>query len=162
MRQKLTFTYFAALTVSLLVVVASCGTFRSAPDPARIEEELQKARLDELALVRSTIEPAQRAEEFIGLLVERDRLLERYAEQISGHREKLAALNADYSAQRADFDALLEEFNRNRAAAQIALIDLTGKMKQATTDDEWREIADFQTARLDLRQLAYRDRTGGT
>jgi len=51
---------------------------------------------------------------------------------------------------------LLADYNQKRAAAQRSLVDLILKMKQTTTDDEWRVMSRFQVGRLDIRQMAYR------
>ena len=68
----------------------------------------------------------------------------------------MARLDADYYAERSEFEALLADYNQKRAAAQRSLVDLILKMKQTTTDDEWRVMSRFQVGRLDIRQMAYR------
>lgn len=151
-------TIFIILIGSL---IASCASQKSAPDPARIAEEIAQSRAEELDLVRSAISDPGRAETFVGLLAERDRLLDRVAAEVGEHRDRMAALNADYAAERSDFEALLADYNRRRAAAQTEFVDLITGMKQSTTADEWKVISDFQLDRLNARQLAYRELAGG-
>lgn len=143
------------VTLVGLVLLASCATLTRAPDPGKVQAQIAEAREQELALVRATVVDPGRAERFIELLVERDRLVEEHARLLAAHREKMAVLAADYDARREDFEALLTDFNRQRAVAQKETIDLVAAMKAATTADEWETISKFQLKRLELRKLVY-------
>lgn len=146
----------AAAVMAFALFMVACS-FRSAPpDPAQLERQIADARVEELALARATIPDQERASQFIELLTARDQLLDRLVDDVSQHREAMARLNADYDAERSEFEALLADYNQKRAAAQRSLVDLMLKMKQTTTDDEWRVIARFQANRLDIRQMTYR------
>lgn len=138
-----------------LTLFLSCATLRRAPDPARVQAQIIEYREQEIALVRATVVEQERAEQFIALLAERDRMVAEYAQRIKEHREKLAALTADYDAERTDFETLLGRFNRQRAAAQQESIELVAAMKAATTAKEWKIISRFQLKRFDLRELSY-------
>jgi hypothetical protein len=94
----------------------------TALDPAAIERKIAASKAEEVDLVRATVEDPKRAEQTIDLLAERERLLERIAGQIVAYREQMAALNADYHAERSDFEALLADFNRIRNASQRELV----------------------------------------
>ena len=147
--------FLAAATLAGLVLLASCATLTRAPDPVKVQAQIAAAREQELALVRATVVDPGRAERFIELLAERDRLVEGHARLLAAHREKMAVLAADYDARREDFEALLADFNRQRAVAQKETIDLVAAMKAATTADEWKTISKFQLKRLELRKLVY-------
>jgi hypothetical protein len=142
----------ASLAVILLV---SCATLGQPPDPAKVQAQIAEAREREFELVHDTVADAERAERFVELLRERDRLLEQHARLLVAHRENMAALTANYDARREDFEALLADFNRQRAAAQKETIDLVAAMKAATTADEWKTISRFQLKRLEPRKLVY-------
>ena len=148
-------TLVSAAALLLVILLASCATLRQAPDPAKVQAQIAAYREQEIALVHATVADPGRAERLIMLLAERDRLAAEYAKRISEHRERLAALAADYDAGREDFEALLSAFNRRRAAAQRESIELVAAMKAATTADEWDTISEFQFERLDLRTLSY-------
>ena len=145
----------AGLLLVALVLLNSCASLRQSPDPARVLAKIAEYREQEIQLVHSTVADPDRADRFIALLAERDRMAGEYVERITEHREKLAALAADYDARREDFESLLAEFNRRRAAAQQETIELVAAMKAATTAEEWDTISEFQLKRLDLRQLTY-------
>jgi hypothetical protein len=146
---------FLVMVSAGLMLLASCATLNQAPDPAKLRAQIDAAREQELALVRETVADPVRAERFIELLVERDRLVEEHARLLAAHREKMAVLAADYDARREDFEALLADFNRRRAVAQNEMIDLVAAMKAATTADEWKTISKFQLKRLEPRKLVY-------
>ena len=141
----------AILALSLL----SCAGLRQPPDPAKVRAQIAEYRQQEIELVRNTVADPARVEHFLELLAERDRLVEKHATRVIEHREKIAALTADYDTRREDFEVLLAEFNRQRAAAQQETIDLVAAMKAATTADEWKVISRFQLKRLHPRQLVY-------
>ena len=147
--------FLATLVVAGLVVVSSCATLGQAPDPDKVRAQIAAAREQEISLVRATVADPERAERLVELLHDRDRLVAEHATLLVAYRKKIAALSADYDARREDFEALLAEFNRQRAVAQKETIELVVAMKAATTADEWKTIARFQLKRLEPRKLVY-------
>lgn len=143
------------ITTLVVVLLASCATLKKAPDPGKVQAQIAEARAQELELVRATVADPARAERLVELLAERDRLVEKHARLLTAHRQKMAVLAADYDARREDFEVLLADFNRQRAAAQKETIDLVADMKAATTVDEWAAISKFQLKRLAPRKLVY-------
>jgi flagellar motility protein MotE (MotC chaperone) len=143
------------ITTLAVVLLASCATLKQAPDPGKVQAQIAAARAQELELVRATVADAARAERLLELLAERDRLVERHAGLVIAHRQKIAALAADYDARREDFEELLADFNRQRAEAQQETIDLVSDMKATTTADEWAAISKFQLKHLEPRKLVY-------
>jgi hypothetical protein len=139
----------------LAVTLLSCASLRQPPDPEKVRAQIAEAREQEIELVRNTIADPGRAERLLELLTERDRLVKEHAQRVIEHRERIAALAADYDAGREDFEALLADFNRQRASAQKETIDLVDAMKAATTPDEWKVISRFQLKRLEPRKLVY-------
>ena len=147
--------FIAATACLAAVALLSCAGLRQPPDPAKVQMKIAAAREKEIALVRETVSEPARAERFVELLGERDRLVEKHAKHVIEHREKMAVLAADYDAEREEFEALLTEFNRQRALAQKETIDLVVAMKATTTADEWKAISRFQLKRLQPRELIY-------
>lgn len=146
----------AAIACFLAVfLLAACATLGQPPDPAKVQAKIEESREQEIELVRATVADPARAERFLDLLRERDRLVEEHVRHLVAHRQKLAVLAEDYDTRREDLEALLADFNRQRKAAQKETIDLTAAMKQATTEDEWKTISRFQLKRLDTRKLVY-------
>lgn len=139
----------------LVVLLASCATLGQPPDPAKVQAQIAESREQEMELVRATVADPARAERFVELLRERDRLVEEHTRRLVAYRQELAALTEDYDARREDFEVLLADFNRQRESAQKETVDLVAAMKAATTADEWKTISRFQLKRLDPRNLVY-------
>lgn len=154
-------TGWSVVLVGALFLVA-CATQEAALDPAQIEQEIAASKAEELDLVRATIEEPARADMLIELLAERDQLVERFSRQIAAHKAQMARLNADYRAERSEFEAALADYNKRRTAAQKQFIDLVAEMKRVTTAEEWSEISVFQQDRLNPRKLAYSGLDGGS
>ena len=147
---------FAATACLLgVILLASCATLGQPLDPAKIQAQIAEARQQEIELVRATVADPVRAERFLDLLRERDRLVEEHTESLIAYRQKLAALTADYDIRREDLEALIAHFNRQRESAQKDTIDLVAAMKETTTTDEWKTISRFKLKRLDTRKLVY-------
>ena len=159
--KRLAGMFVATATLAGFVLLASCTTLQRAPDPLKVQAQIAEAREQELALVRATIADPGRAERFIELLRERDRLVAEHAGHLVAHRQRIAALTADYDARREDFEALLADFNRQRVVAQSETIDLVAAMKAATTAREWKAISKFQLKRLEQRKLVYGEAARG-
>ncbi len=161
MKTKLTALTMAIAALSI-VLLPSCASLNKAPDPVKIQEAIAEYRNQELELIRETIPESERADRFIHLLGERDRLLAKLSEDIGAYRMQLSELNGDYNADRRSFDTLIDGFNQKRAAGQLEIIGLIAAMKMETTPEEWKVIARFQNKRLDPRRLTYgQAATGG-
>ena len=153
--QRVRGTSVAAILLLAVVLVPACASLRLPSRPVDVRAQMAEYREEEIELVRATVSDPTRAERLLALLVERDRLADEYAQRIKEHRQKMAALAADYDAERGEFEALLTQFNEQRATAQRESIDVVAAMKETTTADEWKTIARFQLKRLNLRQLSY-------
>lgn len=154
---------FAALSIALL---PSCGIIikkgpEKALDPAKIQEAIAEYRNQELELIRETILDSESADQFIQLLGERDRLFDKFSEDIEKYRIQMSDLNKDYNSDRQSFDTLMDRFNQRRMAGQLEVIELIAAMKAETTPEEWKVIAKFQSKRLDPRRLTYDQTAAG-
>jgi len=159
---KTTVTTIAiAATAILVLALAACASRKEAPDPVAVQEQIAEYRAQEIDLVRSTVMDDDRADRLIALLGERDRLISDHVKEISVHRKEMAALNADYDAERESFDSRLNEYNRQRRSAQREIVALIAAMKNETTADEWKILSKYQLKRLNPRETGYRQATGG-
>jgi hypothetical protein len=145
----------ATLSAMSVLLLPACSSRNEAPDPVAVQEELAGNRNQELELVRATITDQERAERFVGLLNQRDKLVADYTKGVQQYRAEMAKLNANYDADRESFDSLIAGFNGRRAVAQEEFIDLAVAMKRETTPEEWKAISRFQLKKLDPRRLTY-------
>jgi hypothetical protein len=159
---KTTVTTIAiAITAILVLVLAACASRKEAPDPVAVQEQIAEYRAQEIELVRSTVVDDDRADRLIALLGERDRLISDHVKEVTEHRNEIAALSADYNAERESFDMLLSQYNKQRDGAQRKIVALIAAMKNETTADEWKIISKYQLKRLNPRQMGYRQAPGG-
>lgn len=158
---KILTAILAIAALGAVLLLPACASRKEAPDPVKVQEQIAEYRAQELALVRDTVTDQGRAERVIELLGDRDRLVSSHTAEISAYREKIASLNANYHAERGDFDLLIAEYNRQRESAQDEFLGLIGALKKETTADEWKKISKFQLKRLHPRYLSYGQATGG-
>jgi len=138
-----------------MLLLPACVLRKEASDPVMLQEQIAEYRNRELELVRTTVPDPARANRLIALLAERDRMIADNAKAIAEYRKRMTALNADYDAERASFDALVAGYNDLRKAAQIQFVALIAAMKKETTAEEWKILSKYQLSRLDLRKLIY-------
>lgn len=141
---------------SLFILIALVyGCTKSPPDPVQM-------RADETTLIQATVADSARADRLLGLLEERDDLIEEATVMLQQYRRDLKAINADYDARREIIVEMIDYYNRERAQKQLRFIELISDMKAATTAAEWEVIAEFQLDNFNARQLVYGRATGGS
>lgn len=159
--RKILSSFIAAFAAMLFLVLSACASQKEPADPVKEQAQITESRNKERALIQSTVADQQRAGRVIELLADRDRLIADHAQEVNAYRERMVALNADYTAQRDSFDALIASYNRQRANAQRDLFALIEAMKQETTVEEWKVISAYQLKALDPRKLIYSQVSGG-
>lgn len=136
------------------MTIAVLGCSKPAPDPAQ-------QRASETALIQATVADPARAERLLALLEERDRLIEETAAMMKQYRRELKSVNADYDSSREIMIEMIDYYNRERAQKLLRFIELTAKMKAATSAEEWQAIAEFQLDYFNPRQMIYGRSAGG-
>jgi len=144
----ITFMTFATL-------IQACTAIKEITASLKAEPTVAEAQKEEVRLIRDTIKDAGRAEQFLALVAERDRLVEHFSAEVEAHRNRMFALNSDYQAERKDFEALLANYRHKRVDSQKELVELIYAMKKLTTAAEWKNISQFQIKHLNLRHLTY-------
>ena len=144
---------FCMLAMALLQ--QGCGSVGKASDPEAVRAAIVEAQEQERQLVRATIQDPERTERFLELIDQRDGTLRRHVAEIEEYRAAFERMNADYHADRKDFELLVANYNEQREIAQDELVKLLEAMKRATTKSEWQVIAKFQKENLNPRDLSY-------
>lgn len=140
--------------ISVIFGLAIAGCTKAPPDPAQL-------RADETTLIQATVTDPARTERLLGLLDDRDSLIEETTMMLHQYRRELKSVNADYHADRDVIVEMLDQYNRDRAQKQLRFIELISDMKATTTAAEWKVIAEFQLENFNARQLVYGRVTGG-
>ena len=151
-----------ALAVAALMLLPACAGRKGPPDPAKVQEKMTATLDGEKELIRSTVASAERADNLVALLDERNRLAAELTETVSAHRERMTALMADYGAERDSFDETILGFNKERSEAQRQIVELVDAMKKETTAEEWKVVAKYEIKQLNPRELAYKQAGGGS
>ena len=145
---------FAALTGGLVMLIG-CASSSGPVDPAAVQAQFAATKVELRELAASTIEGPQHAMEFIALLDERDALVATQVDSIRRYRDAMRTRNADYDATREDFEILITDYNRSRRSVQSQFVDITNRMKGATTAEEWKTLAKFELKELNPREMVY-------
>ena len=112
--------YLCVLSVfSAMLYLQGCSSGSQAPDLAAIRAAVLEARAEEQQLIRSTIQYPRRLDASLLLLERRDEALRIYVSEIEKYRRDFELLNADYAAQRTDFEELVLRFNEQRAKVKV-------------------------------------------
>ena len=144
---------FCVLALALLH--QGCGSVSTASDPEAVRAAIVEAQEQERQLVQATIQDPERTERFLALIDQRDNILRRHVAEIEEYRAAFERLNADYYADREEFESLVAQYNEQREIAQDELVKLLEAMKRSTTKAEWQVIAKFQKEKLNPRDLSY-------
>jgi len=151
-------------TVAVLAaaLIASAGAGGAAiPGCAhnKAKSPQQQAQADYAAYqkrVREVVKDPARAEQVIALTDELKRQFDQLRAQIVQGREKLAGLNANYNATRADFDGFFRQQDADRQALIDNVISVRTQVGKLVTDAEWQSIHKFGVEALEahLKELA--------
>ncbi len=144
-----------AFLATLILLMPACASRKEAPDPILVQKEIAEYRAQEIDLIRSTVLNRERADQLIELLGKRDQLVSDSVKIITAYRKEMAALNADYHAERESFDMLMASYNHQREVAQHEFVALIAAMKKTVTASEWKIISRYQLKRQHPRKLTY-------
>ena len=142
----------SALCVALtLVVVGACS---HKPTPT-LEQQAHADLVAYEAQIRKVVPDQARADQLVALTNEFEQLVRDTAANADGYRAKAAALNSNYEATRADFEALLsqqEAIGKNFRQKAGALRE---RMVALTTDSEWEQLGKTRLPALEayLKEL---------
>ena len=143
------------LACAALTIAIGCASRSHAPNPDEAQARIEATHAELRELIASEIDDPERAKMFAALSDERDSLIERHFGIVQRYSTTMKKLNADYSATREDFENLIQDYNRDRRASQAEFVELIGKMKATTTEDEWKKLAKFELRKLNPRTMAY-------
>jgi hypothetical protein len=130
---------WSAIALAFALGVAAIPGCSSKP-PLAPEQQVQAdvANLD--AQIRKVVSDPARAQQLIALSQEYQQQIRQNAVLVRAYRAKLVALNANYQATRADFDALLNQHEANRESMLGKGAAIRDRMAAVATDAEWQDI----------------------
>ena len=137
--------------VSVLALVAMLGVFAacaSKPKPTleqRAEAEMQAFKTQ----IRKTVTDPARADRLVAAVDECERIVRQAASMAQDYRTKVQALDADYSATRAEYAALFRQQGAQRAALIQQALALRGQITTLTTNSEWEQLKQARLSALE-------------
>lgn len=138
-----------------LILAIGCASRSHTPSPDELQSRLDATHAEFRELIASEIVDPERAKTFAALSDERDSLISQHSLIVQRYSLAMKKLNSDYLSTREDFENLIQDYNRERRASQVEFIELIGKMKATTTQQEWKTLAKFELKELNPRTMAY-------
>jgi hypothetical protein len=119
-----------------LVLLASCAHKPAPTADAQFQTDIAYSQ----AQVRKVVKDPQRADRVAGLAGEFEKLVFDRAAGTKAYGARLATMSSNYSATRADFEALAAEEERARSFFLERAIAVRQQVASLTTDAEWEEL----------------------
>ncbi len=129
------------LVAAAALFLAGCGG-KDAVAPADVEEQ---AFEDLRTEVREAIDDPVREAEVLTVVDALSKDLVTLRESVSARNSRARELNADYDAQRADFEALFEQINAEIRSNQQSVTQTHYALLEVTTEEEWAQISKSRT-----------------
>jgi hypothetical protein len=112
-------------------------------------QQLVRANLEAMhEAIASRVPDAQRATRINQAIDRLDAELLSFEAILQTFHSRAEALNARPNTTRAEFEALLEQFETQRIATRTRVAQLHFDMIAATTSEEWKELARYERAAL--------------
>lgn len=95
-------------------------------------------------LVRSEVADEERAARMLAEIDRLESVIDDYNATSAAAGEELRALNRDYDATRAQFEAMLQRQNEVRSAARDLVVASALELRDLATAEEWKEMAELE------------------
>ena len=130
--------------LAAFLLLAACSH-----EPKPSELMTAEAAFDRLrAAVAREVKDPGRAKQASALVDELQKLVVEANGDLKAHDARLRALNANYDAPEADFQAAFRDFNAGRDRRQDRTLELNRRAKALVTEDEWHALARTQERAL--------------
>lgn len=133
-----------------LCISIACSSSKSKETPDQLAETGLSAYQ---AHIHRVVKDPARADQLVELSTEFQRVIEEAGHSLDSYRAKVSVLNANYDATLAEFEALFDQRDKERAESIEKAIALRARMAAITTDAEWSELKKARVAEWQL-QLA--------
>jgi hypothetical protein len=127
----------ACLAVAVLIWIGGCK--HETPE-AQAQARLDADVANYQDQIRKIVQDAVRADKLVSLVSDFESLARNAASVMRDQRAKLAALNANYDATRAEFAAMFRQQDAERQALLKKALELRQQMAALTTDSEWEQL----------------------
>jgi len=143
------------LTAALALCVGLATLAGCSSEHLTLEQQEQADLQAYETQIRKVVADPARADQLVALTAEFQQLAQDSIVSIKHYRTKLAALNSNYEATRADYEAVFSEQDAARDAFFKKATALRQRMAALTSDSEWEKLkkARLRGLEADLREL---------
>ena len=137
-----------ALGLALALVAGVGCSSKPKPTPAP-EQQAQADATEYEALIRKVVADSARADKLVILTNELQTLVKQGVASARDYRAKVAALDANYEATRADYETLIDQQDTARETFLKKARALREQSASLTTDAEWEQLKKSRLRVLD-------------
>lgn len=127
-------------TAIAVIMCAACASLHGASSRDRLSADLQELH----EAVTLNVDDSQRAAHLQSSIDALGQQMRSFQAQSQTFQSSFLALNARPDATRAEFDSLVEKFDKQRAAIRTRVLELHSEMIAATTDKEWKTLSYYE------------------
>ena len=127
-----------------LAILAAAGCAGQPDSPEQPEDELAQAATvaEQRELIERHVADPGKKKQALAVIDVAEAQVGEFRNWHQQHQRRLARLAADYDSTRADFQAAADRFNRHYGLFLRVLLELRMELRDLTTDQEWKTIAD--------------------
>jgi hypothetical protein len=147
--------YIAAALAVAGAGLAGCKSHETPAQQAQIQSEDDMASYQ--ARIRKVVQDTDRANQLVATAADFQTLVQDSAATMKAYRARVALLNANYNATRADYEALFTQQDADQHAFAQRALAIRERMTELTTDSEWEQLKDVRVKTLDaqLQEMQY-------
>jgi hypothetical protein len=127
-------------TAIAVIMCAACASHHGASSQDRLTADLQELH----EAVTLNVDDGQRAARLQSSIVALGQQMRSFGTLRQTFQSRFLALNARPDATRAEFDSLIEGFDKQRAAIRASVFRLHAEIIAATTDKEWKTLSYYE------------------
>jgi len=127
--------------ITILVFLFSCGSQKLSTK----KEGGQKVVTEQRKSIQDNISDPEKQAKLLQIIDDVEKGSTKFFNYYQEHNEIIARLNKDYKASRQDFEAVLNDFNKQYETYLRMLIRKRGEMRLLTSKDEWTKIMDRES-----------------
>jgi hypothetical protein len=141
----MSFSWRGLIVPVMMILSAGCAS-TPAPSPLASAEQAVAQWRD---TVHAVIGDRDRAGKVIGQLDQLELLVQHADRERKAHDTALRALNANYDATEAEFEAVFAAFNARRSVRHQEALAINREIRSLTSADEWKALSRVKADVLD-------------
>jgi len=134
--------FFKAGILFILIVLFGCGGQKV----STTEDHGQNAIIEQKELIRKHVTDPEKRSELLKIVAELEIESGIFFTYYDKHIENVRELSSNYQTSRADFQLMVEDFNKHYERYLIMLVNKREEMRLNNNTDEWKKIMNRETS----------------